>query len=158
MKRENTNPLPSQSCQPLAAMQFDVSIISTDSYAPEEIVGEEIPDKYLYNDQGDFVFASAILNSENTVKQLTAFLFPKSQPVNEVYRDDNAYILDLSSIRDNLIDFDYLEKHYANWLENTGRENTMNEYGMLSDFIGFAHKGKDKKHLLIVIASRLRRS
>lgn len=144
--------------QLLAAMQFDVSIISTNSYSPEEIVGEEIPDKYLYNDQGEFVFASAILNSEQSVKQLTAFLFPKSQPVNEVYRDDNAYILDLSSIRGNLIDFDYLEKHYTNWLDETGRDNSMNEYGMLIDFIGFAHKGKDKRHLLMVVASRQHRS
>jgi hypothetical protein len=135
-------------------MQFDVSIISTNSYVPEEIVGEEIPYKYLYNDQSEFVFASTILSSEHTVKQLTTFLFPSSQPVNEVYRDGNAYVLDLSSIRDNLIDFNYLDKSYSNWLENTGRENSMNEYGMLIDFIGFAQKGKDKKHLLMVVAPR----
>lgn len=139
-------------------MQFDVSIISTNSYLPEEIVGEEIPESYLYNDKGEFVFASSVLDSEYAVKQLIAFLFPQSDTVHEVYRNDNAYVLDLSPNRDKLIDFDYLEKYYTNWLDNTGRENSMNEYGMLVDFIGFAHKGVDKKHLLMVIASRPHRS
>ena len=152
----NTASSPSPST--LAAMQFDVSIISTNSYLPEEISGAEIPDEYLYDDQGEFVFASSILDSDQTVKQLIAFLFPESQPVNEIYRKDNVYILDLSQNRDKLIDFDYLEKHYTNWLENAGRENSMNEYGMLIDFIGFTYKGKDKKHLLMVVASRPHRS
>ena len=139
-------------------MQLDVSILSTNEYLAEEIIREEIPEKYLYSDQGEFIFASTVLDSEITVAQLLAFLFPGNQPPTEVYRDNNSYVLDLSSHKDHLIDFDYLETFYTKWLEDTGRENTMNEYGMLIDFIGFARKGMDKKKLLMVVTDRKHRS
>jgi hypothetical protein len=139
-------------------MQLDVSILSANEYLAEEIVLEEIPDKYLYNDQGEFIFASTVLDSENTVAQLLTFLFSGNRPATEVYRDNNYYELDLTSHKDQLIDFDYLDTFYPNWLEVTGRENTMNEYGMLIDFIGSARKGIDKKHLLMVVTDRKQRS
>jgi hypothetical protein len=135
-------------------MQLDVSILSTNEYLPEEIVREKIPDKYLYNEDGEFLFTSTLLDSDNTVAQLLRFLFPGNQSIPEVYRNSNSYVLDLSSYKDHLIDFDYLEKFYFKWLEDTGRENTMSEYGMLLDFIGFARKGIDKKKLLIVVTNR----
>jgi hypothetical protein len=138
-------------------MPLDVSILSTNEYLAEEIVREEIPDKYLYNDAGEFLFASTVLDSENSVGQLLTFLFPNSQPVTEIYRDANSYVLDLSSHKDKLIDLNYLEKFYSKWLENTGRETSMNEYGMLIEFIGFAKKGMDKKFLLMVITDRRHR-
>jgi hypothetical protein len=142
----------------MLAMQLDVSILSVNEYLPEEIIGEEIPDKYLYNDNGEFVFASTILDSERTVVQLLTFLFNGNRPFTEVYRDKNAYVLDLSTFKDQLVDFDYLEKFYSKWLEETGRENSMNEYGMMIDFIGFAKKGMEKNHLLMVVSNRQHRS
>lgn len=139
-------------------MKFNVSILAANEYLPEEIVREEIPDNYLYNDQGEFVFASAILDSERTVDRLIGFLFAENHDVKEVFRDNNTYVLDLSPLKDSLIDFAYLEKFYPDWLESTGRDNSMNEYGMLIDFIGFANKGKDKKHLLMIVSGRPHRS
>lgn len=62
-------------------MKLDVSIISTNEYLAEEIVREDIPDKYLYNDKAQFVFASAIFDSENKVDQLIDFLFPNNKGV-----------------------------------------------------------------------------
>jgi len=137
---------------------FSKPVAQMNSYLPDEIVGEQIPDKYLYDDQGELILASSILNSEHEVKQLVDFLFSKAQPVSEVYRKGDAYILDLSPIRDNLIDFDYLEKYYTNWLETTGRVNSMSEYGILIDFVGFAQQGKNKKYLLMVVVPRSHRS
>lgn len=134
-------------------MQFDVSILSTNEYLPQDIIREEIPEKYLYDDQGEFSLASTIFNSEKTVSQLINFLFQGSQPVTEVYRDKNSYVLDLSSHREQLIDFDYLDKFYPKWIEDTGRVNSMNEYGMLIDFIGYAKKGMNKSHLLMVVSN-----
>jgi hypothetical protein len=138
----------------LAAMPFDVTILSTSEYLPEELVMEEIPDKYLYNDQGELLFTSTIFNSEETISQLINFIFPGSQSVREIYRNKNSYILDLSSQREQLIDFEYLSKFYPKWIEDTKRENSMNEYGMLIDFIGHAKKGKGKTDLLMIVSSK----
>jgi len=134
-------------------MRFDVSILSTDEYSPEDIVGELIPEKYIYDEPGEVIFTSTNFNSEETVSQLIKFLFQSPQFVEEVYRNKNAYVLDLSLLRKQLIDFDYLEKFYPKWLEDTGRDTSMNEYGMLIDFIGYAKKGINKKNLLMIVSS-----
>ena len=134
-------------------MPFDVHILATDDYLPEEIVIEDIPEKYLYDEQGNFCLASTVFNSEKAVPQLINFLFQSPQAVTEVYRNMYAYILDLSLHKEKLIDFNYLEQYYPKWLENTGRENTMNEYGMLTDFIGFSKKGSNRKYLLMIISN-----
>lgn len=140
-------------------MNFDVTILATNEYIPEEIIGGDIPDKYLFNDQEELLLATTIMNSEETIYQLIDFLFnfffQSSEPIPEVYRDNNNYVLELSSIKERLIDFDYLEEFYPKWIEETERQNTMDEYGMLLDFIGHAKKGSDMKYLLMIVSGRL---
>jgi hypothetical protein len=137
----------------LAAMKFDVSVISTNEYLPEEIVIEDIPEKYLYDDQGNFCLASAIFSSEDTVSQLANFLFHHPGSVRKIYQNKHSYIIDLSEHRDRLIDFDYLERNYSSWLEITGRETSMSEYGTLVDFIGFARRGLNKRFLFMIVSN-----
>lgn len=134
-------------------MKFDVSILSTNEYLAEELIMEEIPEKYLYNEKGDFLYTATIFDSENTIRHFIGFLFEGNEPSNEVYRDKNTYVLDLSNKRKNLLSFEKLEKLAMNWIEITGRENTMNEYGMLIDFIGHILKGADKKYLLMIVSN-----
>jgi hypothetical protein len=63
----------------------------------------------------------------------------------------------LSPFKEQVIDFDYLELNYSKWVEETGRGNTMDEYGILIDFIGYTRQSKNKKYLLMVVANRQRR-
>jgi hypothetical protein len=74
-----------------------------------------------------------------------------SQTVTEVYSDKSTYISDLSLRKGQLIDFDYLDEYYPTWIGDTGRENSMNESGMLIDFIGYARKGLHKTNLLMIV-------
>jgi hypothetical protein len=139
-------------------MKWDVTILSTDDYIIEDIIMEIIPEKYWFNDRKEYLFTSNTVNSEETVHQLIYFLFSSFfqsfEPVQELYRDDSKYVLNLSSFRERLIDFDYLKKFYPKWIEVTGRTNTMDEYGMLLDLIGYAKRGMDKKYLLMVVSNR----
>ena len=83
----------------LAEMQIDLSILSTNEYVPEEIITEYIPEKYFYDEQGEWLLTSTVLQSHKTVAQLINFLFQSSGPINEIYRNHNAYLLDLSAYR-----------------------------------------------------------
>jgi hypothetical protein len=139
-------------------MEFEVSMISTNEYIPEEIIQELIPEKYSYSDDGELILASILINSEKTVGHLINFLFPNNQGVNEVYRNERSYILDVTPLKGQLVDFDYLEKNYPTWLEITQRNNSMSEYGTLIDFIGFGKKGKNRKHLLMMVSQRFNSS
>lgn len=84
-------------------MGIEIYMLSADEYAAEELVREEIPDKYLYNDKEEPIVASTF--------------------------------------------FDHT------WIEETGRQNTMDEYGMLLDFIGHVRQNLDRKYLLLVVRS-----
>jgi hypothetical protein len=135
-------------------MKWDVTIFSTDEYVLEEIVAEVPPEKYLYNERGEYLITGNTFNSEATIYLLINFIFQGSAPVTEIHRSNNSYVLDLSVLRQHLVDFDYLEKFYPSWLKRSQRRNTMDEYGMLIDFIGYARKGLDKKYLLMVVYCR----
>jgi hypothetical protein len=135
-------------------MKWDITIFSTDEYMPDEINTEVISEKYWYNNRGEYLITGNTLNSEGTICELINFIFQGNESVTEVHRTNDCYVLDLSSMRKHLVDFDYLEKFYPRWLKITRRRNTMDEYGMLLDFIGYARKGMDKKYLLMVVYCR----
>ena len=135
-------------------MLIDVSILSTNEFLPHEVIDEVIPDKYIYHTDGEMLFTATVFESQEMVNQLIQFLFQGSEPIEEIYSEGNAYVLDLSKLREGLIDFNYLENNYSNWLEKTGRATSMSEYGMLMDFIGHARKGFHTKYLLMVVSVR----
>jgi hypothetical protein len=138
-------------------MRYDVHILSTDNFIPEEIVLQDIPGHYFVRENGDFLMASTILNSEDEIIHLVRFLFQNPPTPPEIYRNEFAYILDLTAFRDRLIGFDYLEEHFERehferWITLTGRETSMTEYGLLIDFIGFTRQAFDKKNCLLIIS------
>ncbi len=70
---------------------------------------------------GEILVAATFFDKVETIDQLVRFLFQSSEPVTEIFRDHNNYVLDLSPMRQQLIDFDFLELHYPKWIEETGR-------------------------------------
>jgi hypothetical protein len=134
-------------------MRWEVSMLPVNDYAPEELIQELIPEKYLLNDAGDLVLANTFFNAESAIRQLIEFLFQIKEIPQEVYRDTDNYILDLSPIKDKLIHFNDLETLYPNWLQITGRENTMDEYGMLIDFVGFG-RIENRRNLVMIVSKR----
>lgn len=134
-------------------MRWSVTMLPVNDYNSEELIQELIPEKYLLNDAGEFILATTFFNSESTISQLIQFLFQTIEYPREVYRDAGNYVLDLSTFKDRLIQLSELESLYPDWLQISGRANTMTEYGILIDFIGFAHT-ENRRHLVMIISSR----
>ena len=134
-------------------MRLEITQISTDEYVLEELIYDDIPEKYFYTDKGELLVASSFLESEKTVYQLLQVLFQNKATLVEVYRDDRAFVLDLSTLREHLIDFDRLDAFYQNCIAETGRENNMDEYGMFLDYIGQAMQTANKRYLLMICCS-----
>ena len=134
-------------------MRWEVTMLPVNDYTPEELIEELMPEKYLFNDAGDSIFANIFFNSEGTVRHLIKFLFQTDEIPPIIYRDIENYILDFSAMKHKLIHFDQLESMYQDWLELSGRENSMDEYGMLIDFVGFPRK-ENRRHLLMVVSKR----
>jgi len=132
-------------------MRIEVTQVSTNEYILDDFVQGDIPEKYLFGHDGEIAITGYVFDIEKAVHQLLQFIFQNKGTAVELYRDDLTAVLDLSSCRDQLIGFDDLDQYYQNWISETGREKTMDEYGMVLDFIGHAKRTMDKKYLLLVI-------
>jgi hypothetical protein len=96
-------------------MKFDVSILPCDDLFFDEFVKEDIPEKYLLDEKGDFIMIATILNSQSEVDDIIHFLFNERQILTEVYRTPHAFILDLTNCKSFIVDFDHLENNYSAW-------------------------------------------
>jgi hypothetical protein len=137
----------------LLPMRWEVSMLPVNDYKSAELIRESIPEKYLLDEVGNCILATTFFNTESTIRQLIQFLFQIKEIPQEVYRDANNYILDLTPMKDRLINLNELESFYPTWLQITGRENTMNEYGMLIDFVGFA-RTENRCYLVMIVSNR----
>jgi hypothetical protein len=137
----------------LLFMRWEISMLPVNDYTAEELFQELIPEKHLLNAAGEIILAQASSDTERLVSQLIEFLFQTKETPREVYRDAENYILDLSPMKDRLITFNHLESLYQNWLQVTGRENNMDEYGMLLDFIGFG-RTENRRYLVMIVSQR----
>lgn len=134
-------------------MKIEITLIYPNEFDPEELVGQNIPEKYLINDnnRNELAFAATTLNSEREVTQLINFLFHNNSAFTEIYRDNNSYILNLSSLRAQRIDYNYLEEFFPKWIKETGRPHNMDEFGMLLDFVAHIKISTDKQYLLLIV-------
>ena len=80
-------------------------MLPVEDYTPEELVQELIPEKHLLNDAGDMILAQLFSDTKEIVGQLIEFLFQTNETPREIFRDSENYILDLSPLKDSLIQF-----------------------------------------------------
>ena len=133
-------------------MRFDVTILSTNKYVLDELIDPNLFVKYIDDSEQYTCLTAAVFYNEDVVNQLLNFLFSNARRRNEIYRSDNTYVIDLSSLRPELINYDKIETLYPNWLSGTGRDNTMDEYGMLIDFHGCIFQHLHKTFLLMIVS------
>jgi hypothetical protein len=134
-------------------MQLDTTLLATDKYDLESLTNKEtFFDKYLFEEYGGHIsLESAFLNSSDNVKSLVKFLFKSIDPLVEIYKNNSSTIFDLTKLKSNIASFEELENFYPRWLVETGRQNTMDEYGMLIGFVGYAQRNANKKYFLLMV-------
>ncbi len=129
----------------LAVNDFDIELLKTE---------DDFFDKFVYTDEEGYLsIDSADFESLNDINLLLKFLFGNNSLPIELHNDLQTKIIDLTNLKKYIINSEKLDNLYPNWLEETKRENTMDEYGMLICFIGYIEKHLSKKHLLCIIKS-----
>lgn len=134
-------------------MQVDTTILATDNYELASLIDKKkFFDKFLFEDAtGHISLESAKLDSFDTIKSLVKFLLKSNEPLTELYKDRSYVIIDLTNQRTDIATFDDLDNFYQQWLTETKRNNSMDEYGMLLGFVSYLQRHKTKKFLLIII-------
>jgi hypothetical protein len=133
-------------------MRLDVTLLSTHKYVLEEVIDSNLIVKYIEDSQRYMCLTGYVFHDEDAINHLFHFLFNKTTNFLEIYRNGDTYVLDLSSLRSELINYDNIEIIYPKWLSETGRENTMDEFGMLVDFHGCIFHHLHKKFLLMIVS------
>lgn len=136
---------------------IDINLIAVDNYDLSNLMKEEsMINNYLFLEKsGHPSIESYTLDSLNTFNLILKYLFKNHLTAHPLFINELVLIFDLTHEIKKIVSFEELEKFYADWIKETKRDNTMDEYGMFIGLIGYVQRNKERKHLLAVIYPRL---
>ena len=135
----------------------ELIFIATDNYNKSDLINEdELLDKYMIADEnGYYNLESIILDRKENIGNLLEFLFQKRTELTAIELSENISIYDLSSFIGKNIDLNQLEIDYQKWIEESSRNNTMDEYGALVGLISFLERSLNKKQLILRVEKKI---
>ncbi len=135
---------------------IDMTFVATNVIGNDVLLNEEkLFDTYLTEDeQGRSGLETAWIDSYLNLGKMLAFLFkvPIDWPAQGI--KDEMGLLDLTQYKNDFLSFEELENRYQSWIHESGRANTMDEYGQLIGIIGYLQRNRDKKHLTLIVKKR----
>lgn len=134
----------------------ELIFIATDNYTKSDFINEnELLDKFMIQDKNGFYsLESMVIDRKENIGKLLEFIFQRKTELSEIELLKKISIFDLSSFIEKSIDLDQLENNYQKWIEISGRNNTMDEYGSLQALIGFIKRNSNKKQLILRVKNK----
>ena len=131
---------------------IDIFLIARDEFDPNVILNpDEFLNHYLFEDEDENLsLAHMTLNNKEEIELLIKYLFHSSEPVSVKHQTDKIEIIDISDLKSSITSYEQLKDYYQDWIEESGRESHMDEYGALLGIIGYVQRNQDKKNLFIV--------
>ena len=135
----------------------ELIFIATDNYNESDLINEdELLSKYMIEDENGFYsLESMIIDRKENIEKLLVFLFQMKTELIKIQLSENISIYDLSSLIGKNIDLKQLESDYQKWIEISGRNNTMDEYGTLLGLISFLERTLGKKQLILRVEKKI---
>lgn len=134
-------------------MAIDLILWSRDEFSLSELqnVDEFIDSDLLFDSEGYLSLECGIFDSiENAILSFK-YLFGEIEDFDQIYQDNQTQIIDLTAIKSNITTFEKLEEWYSDWINESKRENSMDEYGQFIGLIGYVNRKQQKKHLFAII-------
>ncbi|WP_282164755.1 hypothetical protein [Cellulophaga baltica] len=135
----------------------ELIFIATDSYKQSDLINEdELLEKYMIEDESGFYsLESMVVDRKENIEKLLEFLFQIKTELTTIQLSENISIYDLGSLIGKSINLNQLESDYQKWIEISGRNNTMDEYGTLLGLISFLERSLEKKQLILRIEKKI---
>jgi hypothetical protein len=144
--------------------RLDILLLAIDSFVPDEILNlikgdVKLSDKYFFEEKGGYLSVeSARYDSIENILLLSRFIFGNDANPRELYRFGETVIFDLTDLKLKIKNSetkypatDELDNWYQNWITESKRENTMNEYGQLLGVISYLQRHRNKNHILMIV-------
>ncbi|ERJ61321.1 hypothetical protein [Sphingobacterium paucimobilis] len=133
-------------------LSLDLMFIATDTVDLKVFLDDDpLFATYLGNETG--IESSYTENQDNLIL-LLEFIFNTKVTLTELTESANRKVYDLTFYKDRCISIEDLERNYLIWIEESGHDNNMDEYGNLVSIIGYIRRNQGKKHLLLTVEKR----
>lgn len=135
----------------------ELIFIATDIYNQSDLINvDELLEKYMIEDESGFYsLESMVLDRKENIEKLLEFLFQIKTELTTIQLSENISIYDLGSLIGKSINLNQLESDYQKWIEISGRNNTMDEYGTLLGLISFLERSLSKKQLILRVEKKI---
>ena len=128
--------------------EIDLIFVATDEMDLAVLLDEDrLFETYLPDVPGYAGLESAFIDTFENLKKMLTFLFETNIHLTELVRTDTQQLFDLTAYKGHCITLDDLKSRYLSWILQSGRKNTMDEYGNLLGIISYLQRNQDKKHL-----------
>ena len=85
---------------------------------------------------------------------MLSLIFKQPIRLTELVSNSDREVYDLTNFIQSCITIDELGLTYEQWIEDSKRENSMNQYGMIMNTVSYINNNLDKKHLIVVTEKR----
>jgi hypothetical protein len=135
----------------------ELIFIATDTYNQSDLINkDELLVKYMIeDDKGFYGLESMVVDLNENIGKLIEFLFQVKMEFNEIKLSENISVYDLSTLIGKNINLNQLENDYQKWINISGRNNTMDEYGTLLGLISFLERNLEKKQLILRVEKKI---
>jgi hypothetical protein len=129
---------------------MELEFLALDNYSIDLLINDDLfYDTYLQEEpDGHIRMESGNIDSLFSLNLLLKYLFNEKEDFIETHKSQDIIIYDLSRYKKQIISFEHLETNYKDWINSSGRENTMDEFGSLLGLIGYVLRNSNKKYLL----------
>lgn len=134
---------------------LDVTFVATNDSEPEILFDDDnLFEAYLFKEDEYMGLESLTIEGFEEFKKMFQFLFETENEFDELASKNCRQVFDLTKFKNQCISFDELDSRYPEWINSSGRLNTMDEYGTLLGVIGYVHRNKDKQNLFLIAEKR----
>jgi hypothetical protein len=149
---QQTESIELQILDDLSELFMDLMFVATDNIDKEVFLNDDrLFSIYLVDEMG--IESSYIDNHDNLIRLLN-FLFNTNVNLTELTSSVNRKVYDLTLYKNNCISTDTLDQEYQIWLNKSGRENNMDEYGNLIGIVSYIKRNEDKEYLVLITEKR----
>ena len=124
-------------------------------HTTREILGADITPLLAFEEEHSHATSHKVYaeNQDDLIRMLS-LIFKQSISLTELGSTNDREVYDLTKSRQSCITADELDSKYEQWIEDSKRENSMNQYGMFMSVVSYINNTLDKKNLVVVTEKR----
>lgn len=138
----------------LADLFMDVYFVATNTIDTNILLDEDKFIKAYVTDIDEQGFESGYAENQDDLITMLSMIFKQSFSLTELASNNDREVYDLTQFRQSCTTADELDLKYAQWIEDSKRENSVNQYGMFMSVVSYINNNLNKKHLLVVTEKR----